>query len=203
MLSLFKASCIVSVMFAVVSCQRTTVKDATEYVRYIDNPENGLIKEYSFADKGFKLMGCYKTPEYSAIKEIGPDAFNTDNFREMAKDFEGGYHFNFVISSIQSGYDAIKGKLSPNEYIDRITYMSGAIRNDFKLVAGLDTIPCSVCHFERTYNISPDNIIMLVFPYTSVVDTDLKLIYEDKIFGVGSIVMDFKNKDIKNTPKLL
>jgi hypothetical protein len=190
-------------VLAVYSCKRTTVVDAANYIRYADNPGNGLVKEYSDAEKSLKITAQLKSPEYLAIKESDPGSFRPDSILLLAKEFEGGYHFGFTISSTTPGYDAIKGKLSPQEYLKRITYMSGEIKNDFKLVAGIDTIPCSVCHYERTYNVSPDNIIMLVFAYDKAVDEDLLLIYDDKIFGINRIEFGFKNKDIKNAPKLL
>lgn len=187
----------------VVSCKRTTVVDAANYIKYVDNPDNGLIMTYTNDEKHLKITAQYKTPEYLAIKEIGTEAFQSDSILNLAAGFEGGYHFDFNVSSTELGYDAIKGKLAPKEYLERITYMSGAIRNDFKLVIGMDTLPCSVCHFERTYNISPDNILMLVFPYEKPLEKDLTLLYDDKIFGIGKVSLEFKNKNIKDTPKLL
>jgi hypothetical protein len=187
----------------IVSCKKTTVVDAANYVKYVDNPENGLVQEYKNEDKALKITTRYKTPEYLAIKEIGPTAFHPDSILKLAKEFEGGYHLGFTISSMVSGYDVIKEKLSPKEYLDRVTYLSGSIRDDFKLLVGLDTVACSIAHFERNYNISPNNNFMLVFPYDKTTNEDLTLIYDDKIFGEGKLEFKIKYKNIKNTPKLL
>lgn len=188
---------------ASMSCNRISVVDGANYIKYIDNPDNGLIQEYVDKEKSLKLVSQYKTPEYLAIKEIGPTNFDSDSVLNLSKEFTGGFHFSFNILSTESGYDVIKGKLSPKEYLSRITHMSGEIKNDFKLLIGSDTIPCSICHFERTYNISPDNILMLVFPFEKTTDEDLQLLYDDKLFGIGKVSLTFNNKNIKNTPKLL
>lgn len=185
------------------SCKNTTVVDAANYVKYIDNADNGLMQEYANEEKALNLKAQYKTPEYLAIKEIGVEAFHPDSIMTLAKEFEGGYHFNFTISSSVSGYDVIKEKLSPSDYLKRVTYLTGEIRKDFKLLVGIDTIPCTICHYERNYNISPDNVFILVFPHEQKTEEDLTLLYDDKLFNQGIIEFKFKNKNIKNTPKLL
>lgn len=194
---------IIAISVFLVSCENTTVVDAVNYIKYIDNTENGLVQEYANEEKALKLKAQYKTPEYLAIKEIGVEAFHPDSIVTLAKEFDGGYHFNFTISSSVSGYDVIKEKLSPSDYLKRITYLTGEIRKDFKLVSGLDTLPCVVCHYERNYNISPNNVFILVFPYQQKTESDLTLLYDDKLFNQGIVEFKFKNKNIKNTPKLL
>ena len=191
------------ILLIVTGCKKVSVVDAANYVKYVDNPDNGLIQEYKNEDKALQITTQYKPTEYLAIKEIGPTAFHPDSILTLAKEFEGGHHFGFTISSLQSGYDVIKEKLSPKAYLDRVTYLTGAIRNDFKLLVGLDTVPCTIAHYERNYNISPNNNFMLVCPYSGVTDEDLTLIYDDKIFGEGKLEFTIKNKNIKNTPKLL
>lgn len=202
MLHLNKIAMIVFLLLAA-ACKKTTVVDAANFIRYVDAIDNGLIQEYKNDNKGLKISAQYKPAVYLAIKELGPDAFHPDTIMSLAQEFQGGYHFSLTVSSTVSGYDVIKEKLSPNDYLKRITYLTGEIRNDFKLLAGLDTIPCAVAHYERNYNISPDNKFLLVFPYSEKSNEDLTLIYDDKVFGEGKLEFRIKNRNIKKIPKLL
>lgn len=199
----FKKISLLPFVIFCLSCNKVSVVDAASYVKYVNNRDNGLIQEYENEDKALKITTKYKPAEYLAIKEIGPEAFHPDSILTLAKEFKGGYHLGFTISSTQTGYDVIKEKLSPKEYLKRVTYLTGEIRNDFKLLVGLDTVPCSIAHYERNYNISPNNNFMLVFPKDKTLKEDLVLIYDDKVFGEGKLEFRIKYKNIKNIPKLL
>ncbi|HYG14780.1 MAG TPA: hypothetical protein VEC12_03435 [Bacteroidia bacterium] len=186
------------------SCKKSAkVTDAVSYLRYIENKDNGLVKEYKNEEMGLQIKVQYKSPVYMAIKEFDTDNFQYDSMAVLAQEYDGAYHFGFKISSAVNGYDVIKAKLPPKEYLDRITYLSTEVSKDFKLVLGLDTLPCSICHFERTFNISPHNEFILVFPGRITSEENAKLIYDDKIFGIGKLEFDFKRKHFKNIPDLI
>lgn len=186
------------------SCRKTAkVTDAVSYLKYIENKDNGLVKEYKNEELGLQISVQYKSPVYMAIKEFDTENFRYDSMTAIAGEYDGAYHFGFKISSAVNGYDVIKAKLAPKEYLDRITYLSTDVSKDFKLVMGLDTLPCAICHFERTFNITPHNEFMLVFPGNTKSKENIKLIYDDKTFGIGKLEFDFKRKHFLNIPDLI
>lgn len=185
------------------SCQRQKVS-TDSYLEYVNNPSNGLLETIDIGDLTF--IAQYRTNLHDVL------SFNSRSFKSqveldsMLNEKKGTRTFTFSIKSNIKGEDVLaKDLMNQQQYEQRIQYLIGAIQNDFFLIQGKDTIPCIMHHFERTYHLSESQKLMLVFelPEKSVGDSECKLMYKDKVFGVGNIVFTFSQKAINAVPDLI
>jgi hypothetical protein len=72
------------------------------------------------------------------------------------------------------------------------------------MVSGLDTFPCIISHFERSFDISKDGNVMIGFSTDGIssIDDDILLVIHDKIFNKGILKFHYKNSIFKSIPKL-
>jgi hypothetical protein len=176
------------------------------YVDWVESSENGLIKNRSIDVFRYTLQ--YKPLEYMLVKDVGPNALVSKKvYDSLYTQYDGKMeYYTFSIEDTQSGDELIKTRLSAREeYDQRLLYFSFYIQNDLQLVAGKDTFPCTLAHFERTYGISSKANFMLGFPtgkQASVKDAGRTLIYHDPFFGNGIIKLKIEEKDLQKIPVL-
>ncbi len=85
---------------------------------------------------------------------------------------------------------------------EKIMYMDFDIQKDFVLAVGRDSILPAIC--QRIQNgLSRSFEYMLAFEKQEKNnDEDFTVVYNDKIFGIGTIAFVFKKEDIKKIPIL-
>jgi hypothetical protein len=177
-----------------------------EYVRWVENTENGLRIEKEM--NGFKFRLQHKPSSYIALREVGFE--NADQIMQYYKrkeELDSFYYFNLDIASIDDKGSVLSHNLNTQEeYYARINYFTSFAQSDLKLVCGKDTLPCTLYHFERTYDLSPYNTIVIGFKMLSgkkIYHDDLLLIFDDKILSVGQMRFLIKSNILKNIPKIV
>ena len=84
-------------------------------------------------------------------------------------------------------------------YEEILKYCAFGIEKDFKLVSNNgDTIPCSYCHFERTYGLSPGLSFQTAFKRPAGNFDDVTVILDDKIFDHGNVKFYFTQDALKH-----
>lgn len=179
----------------------------TEYIKWVENPKNQLKKEKTIGDYAYKVF--YKPAEYIALREAvnKGDQNNTQAINKRIQDITGFYQFNFDIVSADGKTSALKqNTTNEQEFGARINYFVSHAQQDFKLVQGTDTLACISYHFERTYDITPNNTILLGFeiPKNENEDKreDIQLIFKNRLFNSGDIKFQFSEKTLNNIPRL-
>ncbi|MGJ8734792.1 MAG: hypothetical protein ACSHW4_16670 [Cellulophaga sp.] len=82
-------------------------------------------------------------------------------------------------------------------YEDTVKYMAFTIKKDFTVVTSSnDTIPCSGVNFERNFKVAPFKRVLLYFNNINPND-DIKLIYQDHLFGNGILKFNFNQTPLK------
>lgn len=82
-------------------------------------------------------------------------------------------------------------------YEDAVKYMAFYMEKDFRVVTSSnDTISCSGVNFERNFKVAPFKRILLYFNNINPND-QIKLIYQDYLFGNGIIKFDFNETPLK------
>lgn len=173
-----------------------------EYVQWVQNPENGLRKEKTIDDLVFRAQ--YKPHEYIVcMEEREPQLQDTLVKRKIAELSDMQY-YDLKIELKKGEGELLKYKLSSaEEYDKRVNYFAFNMQNDIQLIEGNDTLPCSLFHFERAYDVTPSSIFILGFPISKNNPAESKtLVIYDKTFGKGLIKFMFSNKELKNLPKL-
>lgn len=171
-----------------------------EFLLWYENPENKMITEKTIGD--FSYSCFYKEAGYLAIKEWSNDSLKND-IKEKIKEYEGMQYFSYKIQSLSSQDELLKiGISSEDEYYSRIEYLSFKMQKDFKLIDGTDTLDCKLFHFERNYGLAPNASFTLAFEKGKRNNNSKSLIYEDKVFGNGTIYLTIKENDLNNIPKI-
>lgn len=191
------------VLLCLISCRKTY--QAGAYVKAVEQKDNGLRQEMVIEEKGIRFETQFRPPLYSALKEMGTENFDDEELQKLKKDYEQTIWFEFKIAAKDNDYDVLKGSLTPSEYTERLKYLSGAAKQDFSLRLNEgDTLPCAFYHFERTYNMTPYNTLLLGFDRALAdksglaLKKDIELIYNDKLFEAGRISFSIDHSQIKN-----
>ncbi len=93
--------------------------------------------------------------------------------------------------------DLLLKDFTNRSYENSVKYMSFSIKKDFKVVTERnDTIPCDGVHFERNYKITPFKRLLLYFNNINQ-EENIKLIYNDALFGNGIIEFNFIEQPLK------
>lgn len=121
-------------------------------------------------------------------KSIKVDSLYKNNERERVVEVE----FQHVNQS-----DLLLKDYTKKPYTDAVNYMAFNIVNDFTLITSSnDTIKCSGVNFERNFKLAPFKRILLYFNNVNPSD-NIKLIYQDHLFGNGILKFNFNETPIK------
>lgn len=101
----------------------------------------------------------------------------------------------FEVEAVEKD-DILEEKYTGVNYQKSVSYFSFMIKNDFKVVVGKDTIPCSNVVFERSYKLAPYQKLMLYFSGISPKE-EMQLIYDDHLFKQGVFKFKMKERPIK------
>ncbi len=175
--------------------------DAKDYLRWVENAENGMVKETSLGGFDFRLQ--HKPLEYIALQEERTLKPTTGLIRKFRTERGGLYYFNFRIAS-KTGQPILEtGKNSKKEYHRRNDYFTSEMQHDLFLVAGKDTISCTLYHFEHNHGLAPYNNMVVAFAKNSEETQDLQFVYADKVLGVGPVKITLKKSAFDHLPKLM
>jgi hypothetical protein len=171
-----------------------------DYVSWMRNPENGIRKEKQIEEIIYSVQ--YKTPDYIACIE----ADNKDSISPAKVTDDGTetiHYFDFKMTLENYEGEFLKHKLnSPAQYDSRVKYLAFGIEKDISLVEGGDTIPCTICHFERAYDVAPEATLLLGFVSKKKYLKKKEFIFHDKLFGKGIVKFTFTKDEMKSIPKL-
>jgi hypothetical protein len=177
------------------SCSQAELS-SMDFIKYVDNPANGLIQQTQSGSLVFKLQ--YRPPEYEWLKAAGHN-INLADLEEQRK-------LQFFVLKIEhesANVDVLAyGTRSSVEYQQRIIYLTSAVQNDFVLIDGTDTLPCVMHHWERTYKLTNYTTLLLAFPASKEGVSDKTVVFYDEIFGVGKTFIQIPKAKIQAIPKL-
>ncbi|HYG53326.1 MAG TPA: hypothetical protein VD905_20650 [Flavobacteriales bacterium] len=178
---------------------------ASEFVDW-KKTEKQLTGEHRSEEMTFKV--CYQPAEWLALKSLGYDA-NAEAISKEAENYQDLMYFTLRLQLNSAQTELLKYKSKDNrEYQERVNYYSFKVQKDIRIVVdGKDTLPCNISHFERAFNVTNYADLMLGFSKEELnkVAQDWKtitIVFNDKIFGNGTIAFQFERKQLSNTPKL-
>ena len=161
------------------SCQKKLKPQ--EYVQWILDKNNGLILER--VDNEFATTLRYCPSDYMALVSANGKPDFAKEFELRKSDFTGSYNFILKLANKEAS-DLLTYKLkNKDEEFHRIKYFSEEIQHDLYMITDQDTLSCSLCHFERTYNTSPFITLNLNFEKPVKTQQPLKIVWLDNIFS--------------------
>ncbi|MCW3084172.1 MAG: hypothetical protein JWP12_1538 [Bacteroidetes bacterium] len=182
--------------------ENTPVLDAAAYVRWMQDPENGLKKEKKIDELTFSVQ--YKTPEYVTCMELRGRPCTDSVLRKNIGELKDMQYYDLKILLNDGSSELLKYKnTSPQQYNDRVNYFAFGMQNDLALVDGNDTLRCDLYHYERAYDVTPSATMLLGFIKKSNNDkNDKTLIFYDRTFNKGMLKFKFAATGLYNKPKL-
>ena len=78
------------------------------------------------------------------------------------------------------------------------------MQNDLKLVSGTDTVPCTLFHYVRNFDLAPYAEFVLAFKSSGEkTNADKELIFDGTSLGISRCIFLVKNEDISGVPQLI
>lgn len=181
------------VLIVVFSCKKPSL-NRNEFIQFMSNPENGFIQTVKTNGINFKLQ---LIP--SVLSSLKAQANNNNE-----KDNEYYDYFLMTISVDDFKEDVLKYNLeSYNQFDYRVRYCASNLNNDLFIINDKDTLKCPIHHYERSYGLSSDAKILFGFPDLNLKsESDVKVIFFDKIFDTGKKIFVFKYDKISRIPDL-
>ncbi|MBC7774792.1 MAG: hypothetical protein H7246_05075 [Phycisphaerae bacterium] len=136
-----------------------------------------------------------------AIKEVGTQ--DKTALAAARKEYEGLEYYRLRIA-LQSGQGDVLQFQAANtdEYYQRVEYFSFGMQHDLSLLAGTDTLPCKLFHFERNYGAAPYADFMLGFEEKPENKSDRTLLYLDRVFSDTLIRLTIDKEKFQGVPVL-
>lgn len=191
----FFAIHIVFVLLLFQSCSALQL-NKSDYVKFIENEENGLKVKKEIGDKIFSLQ--YEPTDYVLLKS-GQNKIDK-------KELEGSEFYTLEVRE-EKGKDILNLSEKGQDYNLKMEYLINDMQKDIKLIVGEDTISCSEFHMERGYDITSRARFM--FSFTSEIfkkeeagNMDRVIEFNDKVFGTGKIYITVESSAIENIPAL-
>lgn len=172
-------------MYLAALCWFTGCKPAqneSDYIAYINNPENKITQRIKLDDVQISMKWLPET--YRRII-YGRGNYDKDS---PVKD-DGLYYFN-------ARFDKEKGEKPGKE---KNLYLDFDMQQDFVLLNGKDSIAPVFCQ-KIENGIGGSYEYMLAFERPAGIINDFSVIYNDKIFGVGTVAFVYRNEDIMKIP---
>lgn len=183
-------------LFAIVLACNPKSIDSKDYVRYFEDKENGLIISNEVGEIRATLF--YKSYEYQFLKQGQNEILSYDMLNDIKMD--SLQYFTIRIESL-IGNDILTVPGILNSYYERLEYLKNNVCKDFWIIEGEDTIPCLMSHFEQNYNMVKHINIEFVAK-TNYIKGNKKVIYNDKVFGLGALTFLFEENALNNIPSL-
>jgi len=177
------------------------ILDPIDYVRWVNEKENNLVFQKSIDNIQFSIL--FKPIDYIICKELRKDQISEAEYENIKSQLGDLQYFDLRVKVNGFNEEFLKYNLSSSSDYDRkVNYCAFQMQSDIKIVEGLDTIPCSLFHFERAFDVVPYGEFILGFEKSNRPAKEKTFILYDKIFNKGIVKFTFDVSNITHLPKL-
>lgn len=171
----------------------------SEYLQWVKNPDNGLVKTKSIGDYSLELQ--YRPHELIALTE--DQSLDQVKLNERCSQLSSSQYFNLKLKSNDPLVKVMDiGNRSEQDYFLKVDYFSNQIQHDLKLIDGQDTLNCMFSVFERTYDLAPHITFALAFENAALSKGDKTLYFDGSKLGLGPVYLSITQEEIENIPNL-
>lgn len=181
-------------IFFCISC--SSVPDEltlSEYIEYINDPNNGLIVSQEINE--MKFTSSFQPPILinELIKKRGLQSV----------DVSSDLSFKVKIEMIDKS-DVIKKDVSQSgQYFYRLQYLNTEMQKDFKIISNNDSLPCKLLNYEYFEGITPYLIVNISMPKPNKNNNEsIVLIYNDKLWDKGLMKFTFNKEKLFTLPRI-
>lgn len=192
------------VVFLFVNC-KPRVNNIAEFKSWFNDPENEFVKEKYVNDLKFSVQ--YRPAELMICNELKDLKKGQSSLDSLKRTYKNSLYFLLEIGfdereKKKQGDVLLKDIHTYEQYVEKVNYLSFQLENNTWLVVGKDTIPPSLYHFERGYELGKKQTIMFAFPYSgSINKKDMAFFFNDDAFKTGLNIFKF-NIDSTKQPEL-
>jgi hypothetical protein len=194
---------LLSLGFLVLNSFKEDKLEPAEYVKWILDSDNGIWVSKEIDQLKYCLL--YKTPEYMIINENRGDQLTPASIEKGKKEYGNMQYYTLRIET-KGGEELLRaGVQNESDYYRRMEYFMTTMQSDICLIDGGDTLSCLLFHFEREYGISPYGQFVMAFEKKESVkgkEEDKLLVFDDGTFGVGTVNLIIKGKNINKIPAI-
>lgn len=170
-----------------------------ELAVWVKAPENGMVQEKSLGNFTYTVM--YKPASYVALQSLaGEQGVNKARYEEELKAVGSMLYFTFQVAHADAQDAFMADVENEQEYGARVSYFMNDAQQDFMLVNGTDTLPCTLYHYERDYGISNKESISLGFDPGNKPVKNLQFIYNDQQLGTGPVKVTYTEAQLHAIP---
>jgi hypothetical protein len=187
------------------SCTKNQLTPAA-FLKYINDPENGLSKERKIEALNIKLK--YLPPGYLAYKEykdIGVKG--QQQLDSIQKLYANSLTFVMELSpEDQKAQDVMLQDIqSEEEFKERVNTMNFNMKEFLELEIEGKTLSPTIANLENIYGLKNSRKIIIVFPVEIEKikkGKNLKFTYVDEIYATGVNNFEFLSDDLVNVPSI-
>jgi hypothetical protein len=182
------------------ACAEKTLPPA-EYMSWVKDEAHGLCVRKQVDRHLFTLQ--YKPCAYEALLHSREKDLDQKKLNELMEPLKEIQYFTLTIESDDHKDPAGSTATDEADYQQRLNYLMFEMQPDFALIDGDDTLACAFYHYERNYNLAPENHILLGFESKAGEEAKNKtLLYDDHLLGIGLVQITIEATEIKEIPKL-
>lgn len=173
------------------------VSSAADAKAFMDAESGKNTYETKIKDVNFKLK--YISGEQMALRDLGDISNATQAaFDSIVKGYDSLLFFNLEVSVDGFSEELLHYKtdvMNAGDFEKRVAYYAFDMQKDICIVlAGKDTIPCTMYHYERNYGVSPKNNFMLGFEASRL--KDAVLVYDNNYLTTGPVKFALNGQDL-------
>ena len=175
----------------------------SDLVKYVRQPDNGLLRTKQLNQVKIALQ--YKPIPFLIANELRRNTIHEEEYEQRYKELEGSQYYNLQISMPgMQGQNLVNYQVnSEEERQQRLYYLSFGLQNDIRLIEGGDTLRPILCHFERSYDMTPHRTFVLAFSQKTEKQFDDKtFILDSPVLGTGPLKLNIKGAALQNIPDL-
>jgi len=187
-----------------VSCSPTEIKEPKAYMKYLADPDNGLVKEKTVA--GVKIKVKYLPSEYMVYKSSDGNSLSQHAKDSLLKCYENSLTFLLNIGPAENeSFDITRVNVSNyQEFAERIEKMAFEMNEWISLNVDGETIHPAITQLEAINTPEKNRNFIVVFSSEkskkNIKINDLCFVYNDEMFDIGTNKFIFKAKDLTNIP---
>ena len=190
-------------------CKPSKMTDAKEFMKYLSDDENGLVKDKKIGGIKYKLK--YLPEEYLAYNTIiGQNDFNLKQKDSIIKSFNNSITFVLNIGPAEGeDFDITQlGVSNYEEFAQRIEQMAFKASDWINLKVEETEYKPTIVRMENINALERSRNFIVVFSSEKNSDKDLRrkdmcFVYYDEMFNTGTNKFIFQSKDINNIPQFI
>jgi|GEM_PF-1384067 len=184
---------LLAILGGVCSCTADRKEQSGDLMAYVADKSHGLRKEQEW--RGITLSVDY-TPKAMVVRDLLDEKYTSQRGDSLEAALSDFMYFHFTLS--RNG-TAVTNELAgdPERYAAAQEYLASTIGHDIHLLAGGKSYDVYDFLYVQGNVLSKGSTVVVVFNNARVIgDNDFQFAYEDRFFGTGTSVFDFKGDSI-------